>query len=118
MHFCVSFQGIIKTSTLDIEDMISACETQEFVPFGRRYIENHPGIFQIQVQNHVSTEQGIPLVKSFRDISITDLKRVSCCVRIIYYNHDRELPLDLVNKFFSSRTKISAKRTLDVQKAV
>lgn len=55
--------------------MISACETQEFVPFGRRYIENHPGIFQIQVQNHVSTEQGIPLVKSFRDISITDLKR-------------------------------------------
>ncbi|XP_056022198.1 anaphase-promoting complex subunit 1-like [Ostrea edulis] len=55
--------------------MISACETQEFVPFGRKYIENHPGTFQLQVQNHVHTEQGVPLVKSFRDISISDSKK-------------------------------------------
>ncbi|XP_061163277.1 anaphase-promoting complex subunit 1-like [Saccostrea echinata] len=55
--------------------MISACETQEFVPFGRTYIEKHPGIFELQVQNHVCTEQGVPLVKSFRDISITDSKK-------------------------------------------
>nr|XP_022333509.1 anaphase-promoting complex subunit 1-like [Crassostrea virginica]XP_022333510.1 anaphase-promoting complex subunit 1-like [Crassostrea virginica] len=55
--------------------MISACETQEFIPFGRRYIEKHPGIFQLQVQNHISTENGVPLVKSLRDISITDSKK-------------------------------------------
>jgi hypothetical protein len=62
--------------------MISACETQEFVPFGRKYVENHPGTFQLQVQNHVNTE-GVPLVKSFRDISITDSKKVWLCFHVM-----------------------------------
>ena len=72
--------------------MISACETQEFIPFGRRYIEKHPGIFQLQVQNHISTENGVPLVKSLRDISITDSKKVSLCVYYFRY------PLSEYNK--------------------
>ncbi|XP_053374220.1 anaphase-promoting complex subunit 1-like [Mercenaria mercenaria] len=52
--------------------MITACDTQDFVPFGREYVQQHPGKFQIQVQNVVHTDPGLPLLKSFRDISIQD----------------------------------------------
>ncbi|XP_060553030.1 anaphase-promoting complex subunit 1-like [Ruditapes philippinarum] len=52
--------------------MITASDTQDFVPFGREYVQQHPGKFQIQVQNVVHTDPGLPLLKSFRDISIQD----------------------------------------------
>ncbi|XP_052768449.1 anaphase-promoting complex subunit 1-like isoform X2 [Mya arenaria] len=52
--------------------MITACDTQDFVPFGREYVHQHPGKFQIQVQNVAHSEPGLPLLKSFRDISIQD----------------------------------------------
>lgn len=53
--------------------MITTCDTQDFVPFGRHYVDRrHPGKFQLQVQNHVQTDHGLPLYKSFRDISIQD----------------------------------------------
>ncbi|XP_052275462.1 anaphase-promoting complex subunit 1-like isoform X2 [Dreissena polymorpha] len=52
--------------------MITACDTQDFVPFGREYVHQHPGKFQIQVQNVAHTDPGLPLLKSFRDISIQD----------------------------------------------
>ncbi|KAK7104440.1 anaphase-promoting complex subunit 1-like [Littorina saxatilis] len=53
--------------------MISACDTQDFVPFGREYVRHHPGEFQIQVQNvsHLDTS-AVPLVKSFRDFSLQE----------------------------------------------
>ncbi|KAL3875250.1 hypothetical protein ACJMK2_038174 [Sinanodonta woodiana] len=52
--------------------MISACDTQDFVPFGRGFIRQHPGKFQLQVQNTLQTDHGLPLLKSFRDISIQE----------------------------------------------
>ncbi|KAL8567687.1 hypothetical protein ACOMHN_008995 [Nucella lapillus] len=52
--------------------MISACDTQEFVPFGRDYVKHHPGEFQIQVQNVNRLDSGVPLVKSFREFSLHD----------------------------------------------
>lgn len=52
--------------------MIAACDTQDFVPFGREYCHRHPGKFQLQVQNAVQAEHGLPLLKSFRDISIQE----------------------------------------------
>ncbi|KAK6181291.1 hypothetical protein SNE40_009178 [Patella caerulea] len=47
--------------------MIAACETQDFVPFGREYIHHHPGHFQLQVQNNKHADHGLRLLKSFRD---------------------------------------------------
>ncbi|CAG2230501.1 APC1 [Mytilus edulis] len=52
--------------------MIAACDTQDFVPFGREFCRRHPGKFQLQVQNAVQAEHGLPLLKSFRDISIQE----------------------------------------------
>ncbi|XP_076442081.1 anaphase-promoting complex subunit 1-like [Babylonia areolata] len=52
--------------------MISACDTQEFAPFGRDYVKHHPGEFQIQVQNVNHVDSGVPLVKSFREFSLHD----------------------------------------------
>jgi hypothetical protein len=56
--------------------MIAACDTQDFVPFGREYCRRHPGQFQLQVQNAVQAEHGLPLLKSFRDISIQENNKV------------------------------------------
>ena len=70
---CMWVLSIVKStlaSTLDPEDMISACDTQDFVPFGREYVRHHPGEFQIQVQNVNHVDNSIPLVKSFRDFSL------------------------------------------------
>ncbi|ESO93615.1 hypothetical protein LOTGIDRAFT_232653 [Lottia gigantea] len=47
--------------------MIAACETQDFVPFGREYIHHHPGHFQLQVQNTKHAEHGLHILKIFRD---------------------------------------------------
>ncbi|XP_029649484.1 anaphase-promoting complex subunit 1-like [Octopus sinensis] len=52
--------------------MIAACETQDFVPFGREYIHLHPGKFEIQVQRSHHADHGLPLLRSFRDISISE----------------------------------------------
>ncbi|KAK3093891.1 hypothetical protein FSP39_021511 [Pinctada imbricata] len=52
--------------------MIAACDTQDFIPYGRDYIQRHPGKFQLQVQSNVQAEHGIPLIKSFRDISLQE----------------------------------------------
>ncbi|KAK7469621.1 hypothetical protein BaRGS_00036350 [Batillaria attramentaria] len=52
--------------------MISACDTQDFVPFGRDYLKRHPGQFQIQVQNATNVDHCVPLLKSFREISLHD----------------------------------------------
>ena len=56
--------------------MITACETQDFVPFGRDYVRQHPGKFQLQVLNVVHSDPGVQLLKSFRDISIQDNSKV------------------------------------------
>ena len=56
--------------------MITAAETQDFVPFGRDYVRQHPGRFQLQVLNVVHTDPGVQLLKSFRDISIQDTGKV------------------------------------------
>ena len=55
----------------DGEDMISACDTQEFKPFGRTYCAIHPGKTSVQVKGTDSTDHGLPLVKALRDISIS-----------------------------------------------
>lgn len=52
--------------------MIAACETQDFVPFGKEYIHLHPGTFEIQVQRSHHADHGLPLLRSFRDISISE----------------------------------------------
>ena len=52
--------------------MISACDSQDFVPFGREYVRHHPGEFQIQVQNVSHVDASTPLLKSFRDFSLQD----------------------------------------------
>lgn len=71
--------------------MISACDTQDFVPFGREYVRHHPGEFQIQVQNvsHLDTS-AVPLVKSFRDFSLQET--TGSKVGLVY---TVEPPLDL-----------------------
>ncbi|KAL5008156.1 hypothetical protein ScPMuIL_013737 [Solemya velum] len=59
--------------------MIAACDTQDFVPFGREYVQHHPGTFQLQVQNDsVHADHGLPILKSFRDISIQDSNKKEC----------------------------------------
>lgn len=60
------------TITLASEDMIAACETQDFVPFGKEYIHLHPGTFEIQVQRSHHADHGLPLLRSFCDISISE----------------------------------------------
>ncbi|CAG5118741.1 unnamed protein product, partial [Candidula unifasciata] len=53
--------------------MITACETQDFIPFGREYIHQHPGQFQIQRKGGSPiTDHGIPLIKSFKEISLQE----------------------------------------------
>ena len=52
--------------------MISACDSQDFVPFGREYVRHHPGEFQIQVQNVGHVDNSAPLLKSFREFSLQD----------------------------------------------
>ncbi|GAB1607743.1 anaphase-promoting complex subunit 1-like [Argonauta hians] len=52
--------------------MIAACQTQDFVPFGREYIHLHPGKFDIQIQRSHHADHGLPLLRSFRDISISE----------------------------------------------
>ncbi|XP_041352756.1 anaphase-promoting complex subunit 1-like [Gigantopelta aegis] len=54
--------------------MIAACETQDFIPFGREYMRYHPGQFQLRLQgiNTFHADHGLPLLKSFRDISLHD----------------------------------------------
>jgi hypothetical protein len=52
--------------------MISACDTQDFAPFGREYVRHHPGEFQIQVQNVSHADSGVPLLKSFREFSLQE----------------------------------------------
>ncbi|XP_048246060.1 anaphase-promoting complex subunit 1-like [Haliotis rufescens] len=63
---------MLAAATLEPDDMIAACETQDFVPFGREYSRHHPGKFQLQVQNTAHADHGLPLLKSFRDISLHD----------------------------------------------
>ena len=43
--------GCSESIILDTEEMITAYDTQDFVPFGREYVQQHPGKFQIQVKN-------------------------------------------------------------------
>ncbi|XP_059145256.1 anaphase-promoting complex subunit 1-like isoform X2 [Physella acuta] len=51
--------------------MITACDTQDFVPFGREYLRRHPGQFQIKRKSsYPITDHGIPLIKSFKDICL------------------------------------------------
>lgn len=61
-YFIFSFQlWKAHEVTLESEEMITSCETQDFVPFGRMYLHRHPGQFQIQVLHsatiHSSAEQ-------------------------------------------------------------
>ena len=69
--------------------MIAACDTQDFVPFGREYCRRHPGKFQLQVQNAVQAEHGLPLLKSFRDISIQENNKV--CVKGLLISYQNKL---------------------------
>ncbi|BFZ07558.1 hypothetical protein BsWGS_10597 [Bradybaena similaris] len=53
--------------------MITACASHDFIPFGRDYIRRHPGQFQIQRKGASPiTDHGIPLIKSFKEISLQD----------------------------------------------
>lgn len=61
----------------DNEDMISACDTQEFSPFGRKYVAVHPGKASFQVRGGDITDHGLPLVKALRDISISKEVKVN-----------------------------------------
>lgn len=72
--------------------MIAACDTQDFVPFGREYVQHHPGTFQLQVQNDsVHADHGLPILKSFRDISIQDSSKVRdvYCYMCFYTNQQQ-----------------------------
>lgn len=61
-----------QVATLAPDDMIAAYGTQDFVPFGRDYVLQHPGGVSGEVRNNLtSVDHGLPLVKSFTDISLT-----------------------------------------------
>ena len=60
----------------DSEGMISACDTQEFKPFGHSFCSIHPGKTSFQVKTSDSKDHGLPLVKALRDISISKDKKV------------------------------------------
>ncbi|KAH9489237.1 Anaphase-promoting complex subunit 1 [Bulinus truncatus] len=53
--------------------MITSCDTQDFIPFGREYISRHPGQFQIKRKcGSPLADQGIPLISSFKEISLQE----------------------------------------------
>ncbi|XP_035824384.1 anaphase-promoting complex subunit 1 [Aplysia californica] len=53
--------------------MITCCDTQDFIPFGREYLRRHPGQFQVKRKcNSPVNEQGLPLIKSFKEISLLE----------------------------------------------
>ena len=58
------------------EDMISARESHEYVPFGRQVIKSHPGARPLQLKGSC-TDHGIPLVKALKDFSIRETVKVS-----------------------------------------
>ncbi|XP_060071238.1 anaphase-promoting complex subunit 1-like isoform X2 [Ylistrum balloti] len=88
--------------------MIAACFTQDFVPFGREYSRRHPGTFQLQVQNTVSAEHGVPLLKSFRDISIQEHNKKE---QWLFHQIPHEVNQDLCDEelYFSGNTVVWSK---------
>ena len=73
------YNYIIALSILDLDEMISAYDTQEFTPFGRGYVLRHPGEFQIQVQNMNNVDHASQLLKSFHDFSLYDSNFSKVC---------------------------------------
>ncbi|PVD25604.1 hypothetical protein C0Q70_13262 [Pomacea canaliculata] len=70
VHEIARWIRVLLSTTLDPDDMITACDTQDFAPFGREYLRHHPGQFQVQNSKHF--DHGVPLLKSFREISLHD----------------------------------------------
>ena len=58
--------------------MISVCDSQEFVPYGRHYKAVHPGkALSSQVKGGAdTTDHGLPIVKALRDFSISSNVKV------------------------------------------
>ena len=56
--------------------MISASESDEFVPYGRQYCSVHPGRSPLQIKGRAVTDHGLPIVKALKDISITQSVKV------------------------------------------
>lgn len=64
-------------------EMISACDTQEFIPNGRQYITKHPGKSNIYAKGADVTDHGLPIVKALRDFSISQHVKVSLLTRML-----------------------------------
>ncbi|CAL1529435.1 unnamed protein product [Lymnaea stagnalis] len=72
--------------------MITSCDTQEFIPFGREYLRRHPGQFQIKTKcGSPITDHGIPLIKSFKEISLQDSNKKESW---IFRQHGSETTFD------------------------
>ena len=76
-------EGVGTLEPAELDDMICACESQEYVPYGRQYCTQHPGQ-RTQSQGGATAgstgahpaDHGLPLVKALKDISIRDNVKV------------------------------------------
>ncbi|KAI0221452.1 Anaphase-promoting complex subunit 1 [Lamellibrachia satsuma] len=57
--------------------MLSASDTQEFIPYGRQCLAAHPGKQQARVFTSNVIDHGLPLVKALKDIRLTDKPKES-----------------------------------------
>ncbi|KAK0047655.1 anaphase-promoting complex subunit 1 [Biomphalaria pfeifferi] len=73
--------------------MITSCDTQDFIPFGRDYIRRHPGQFQIKRKcDSPIADQGFTLFNSFKEITLQDsIKQKESWV---FREHGRDVVFD------------------------
>ena len=57
--------------------MLSASDTQEFIPYGRQCLVTHPGKQQARMFNSNVIDHGLPLVKALKDIRLNDKPKVT-----------------------------------------